>query len=120
MTNRKPTPGQPPDLAARLHAVAELLRTADHLGPETQSELAEVIDELSSTLEHTPLPPAEAAHLADSAAHLADALKHDKDAAPLGAARDRLLEAAVAAEARAPAASSLIRQMADALSNIGI
>jgi hypothetical protein len=120
MTKRTPSPSQPPpDVSARLHAVAELLREAHHLGPDAQKALAEVVEELSQTLDHTRLSAADAAHLADSAAHLADALKQQQTA-PLEAARERLLEASVAAETRAPVAAGLIRQIADALSSIGI
>jgi Domain of unknown function (DUF4404) len=120
MANPMPTSGQPSEVSARLHAVAVLLRQGHHLGPETRQELAEVVDELSRALDHTPLPTGEAAHLAESAGHLAEALKQQHDATLLGSARDRLLQAAVAAENNAPVAAGLIRQIADALSEIGI
>jgi hypothetical protein len=118
MTN--PTPDPSLLVSQRLHAVAVLLREAHHLGPEAQKELAEVVDELSRALDHTQLLPEEAAHLADSTGHLAEALRSQHDPGLLGSARDRLLEAAVAAETRAPSAAKLIRDVADALSNIGI
>jgi len=113
-----PEPYNP--VSARLHAIAVLLREAHHLGPDAQKELAAVVDELSLVLDHTPLPSAEAAHLAESTSHLADALKNQHEPGLLGAARERLLEAAVAAETRAPAAAQLIRGLVDALSGIGI
>jgi hypothetical protein len=115
-----PTHTQPSEVSARLHAIALLLRQAHHLGPETQRELAEVVDELSRALDHAPLPADEASHLASSAGHLAEALKQQHDTTMLGSARDRLLQAAVAAETNAPVAAGLIRQIADALSGIGI
>jgi hypothetical protein len=120
MPDPTPTSGQPTEIGARLHALAERLRKAHHLGPDVQQALAEVVEELSRALEHTPLPADEAAHLADSAGHLSEALAQQHDATALGAARDRLLEAAVTAETRAPVTAGLLRQIADALSNIGI
>jgi hypothetical protein len=108
------------DVAGRLHAVAVLLRDAHHLGPEAQRELAAVVDELSRAVALTPLPAPEAIHLADSAAHLAEALKRQPESGVFEVARDKLMEASVVAESRAPTAAGLLRQIADALSSIGI
>lgn len=120
MSDPKPTTDHRHAVSTRLHTIAELLREAHHLGPEAQKELAEVVEELSRVLDHAQLPAEEAAHLADSAGHLAEALKQQHDAGLLASARERLLEAAVAAETRAPAAAKLIRGMVDTLSGIGI
>jgi hypothetical protein len=120
MPDSNPTSDHLHAVSAQLHVVAVLLRDAHHLGPEAQEALAEVVEELSQALGHAQLSPAEAAHLADSASHLAKALRNQHDPGLLAAARDRLLEAAVAAEARAPGAAKLIRGMVDTLSGIGI
>ena len=108
------------ELKARLHAVAQRLRQPGPVDPEAKRTLAELVDELSAALGSGEVPPAEVAHLAESTAHLAEALHEREDAGLLGGARDRLEQAALNAEARAPLAVGLARRLLDALANIGI
>ena len=111
---------QPSDSVAKFHAVAQLLREAHHLGPEAQRELADLLDELGAALASDAVPPAEKAHLADSAAHLVRALHQQHDEGLWGRARHRLEQAIVAAEAQAPVAAGVARRLVDALANLGI
>jgi hypothetical protein len=105
---------------AQLHGIAQLLREVDHLDPEAQRLLAELVEELSTLLGSSTVPPQEVAHLTESAVHFVEAARHPHDQTLLGAARSRLDEAIVAAETRAPVAAALTRRLVDALSNLGI
>jgi hypothetical protein len=107
-------------IRACLHDLAEVLREAHHLEPEAQQALADLVDELQAALEPTAVPPAELAHLAESAAHLARALRQRHDAGLLAAARERLEQAAVRAETAAPLATGLARRFMETLANLGI
>jgi hypothetical protein len=109
-----------PELKARLHAIAQRLRQPGPVDPEAQRALAELVDELSASLGSADVPPAEVAHLAESTAHLAESLHHRHNPGLVGNARDRLEQAALNAEARAPLAVGLARRLLDALANIGI
>ncbi len=114
-------PEQPPSgPKASLHAIAELLRDPHPLTPELRTALADLLDEFGGTLPEGAFPPTEVQHLAESTAHLARALRQRRDAGYLAAARDRLEQAVLAAEAQAPAAAGLARRLLDALANIGI
>jgi hypothetical protein len=115
-------PDQPATVAevqASLHVIARVLRTAPHLTPETRLALAELLEELAGTL-GSALPPAEMAHLTDRAAGLLQALQRPHDEGVLTAARERLDEAVVGAEVRAPLLTGVIRRLLDALAQIGI
>ena len=109
-----PSPAQ-----ASLHAVAELLRDPRPLTPAVRTALADLLDELGGTPAPEAVPPAEVQHLAESTAQLARALRR-KDEGYLAGARDRLEQAVLAAEAKAPTAADLARRLLDALANIGI
>ncbi len=109
-----------PQIQARLRELARKLRQSSSVDAETQSALAELMDELSAALGGATVPPAEVAHLADSTAHLADALHHQHDRGVLESARDRLQEAVIRAEAESPVAVGLARRLLDALANLGI
>lgn len=108
----QPSSGDP----ARLRELAGLLRAADHLSPEAQQALADLVEELSGALPGT----AASAQLAESAAHLAAALHEQKDPGLLERARQRLEEAALRAETEAPVATGVVRRLIDALANLGI
>src|SRR4051812_50188385 len=119
----QPPPQGPPatsGVEASLHAIADVLRGSAPMSPDAQRALADLIDELGSALHSTPVPPAEARHLADSTAHLVRALGHRHDPRRLASARDRLEQAILAVEAQAPAAAGLARRVIDALANVGI
>jgi hypothetical protein len=97
-----------------------MLRESGSLDPEARHVLAELVDELSKVLNESNPPPAEVAHLGESAAHLAESLHRQHDQGLLGKARDRLGAAVLRAEAYAPVAAGLARRLLDALANIGI
>lgn len=116
----QPQPVEPARTGANLHDVAKLLREADHLGPETQQVLAELVDELASALAATRPSSPEAEHLAGTTVHLLEALHKRQDKGMLAAARARLEDALNRAEAKAPIPVNLAWRLLDALANIGI
>jgi hypothetical protein len=114
---------QPASVAAvreHLHQVSEMLRHVRHLGPEAQVLLADLMDELSKTLESTEVPSAEVARLTESASQLAQAVKEKKEPGVLEAARQRVDRAVLAVETEAPVLAGLTRRLAEMLSNVGI
>jgi hypothetical protein len=119
----EPAPSGPPadaSISARLHQLARLLREAQHLGPELQTELANLIDELRQALPAgTPLG-GDQAHLAESAAHLVHAIHQRQNAGLLEAAKMRLEDAALRAQAEAPVAAGIVRRLIETLANLGI
>src|SRR5262252_2895619 len=94
---------QPPTV--NLHELAQKLREADHLGPEAQVAIADLLDELAKALPPAGAAPVEAAHLGESASHLAEALRQRHEAGALSAALERFKTAVARAEAKAPLAS---------------
>jgi len=110
----------PPEVQASLVAISHLLREAHHLRPEAQRTLAELIDELGHALGSSQASPQELTHLADSTAKLVEAVHQQHGEGVLAAARDRLEEAVIGAEARAPVVAGVARRLLDALSNLGI
>jgi hypothetical protein len=106
---------------ARLHDAARTARESRSLAPDVRTALAELLDELSRTVDAPGRTPAEVAHLAETTAHLTDALHHaGHDRGVIAAARDRLGALLVRAEAKAPTAVGLARQLTDALARMGI
>jgi hypothetical protein len=115
---QQPAPPSRSAIPARLHEVARLLRGARHLEPEAQQSLADLADELANTLSTSGVSTAEEAQLGQLAGQLIQAL-HKGGEAP-AATRDRLQDAILRAEARAPFAAGLARQLLDAIANLGI
>jgi hypothetical protein len=113
---------QTPRLKDTIHAVARVLREVHPLSLEAQQALAGLLDELGSclALAVVPVPPEELAHLADSTAHLVRLVHRGAEAGLLASARDRLEQAILSAESRAPLSAGLARRLLDALANIGI
>lgn len=105
---------------AHLQAIAELLRRPHRLDAQAQAALADLMEEIDQALKHGTLPAEEAGHLAATAAQFAEAVHRGDQAGPLENARDRMLEAAVAAEEKAPLVAGVVRRLMEALSNIGI
>ena len=100
----------------KLRETAQLLREAEHLTPEQRRALAEAAERLADALKDT--SPAEAAQLSEAAAGLMEAVHRQHT--PVEEARERLEQAIIAAETRAPVATGLARQLIDALANLGI
>jgi hypothetical protein len=112
---------QPPTTPrVKLQEVALKLRAGDHLGPEAQQALADLLDELANALPPAGPASAEANHLAASAAHLADALHQRHEGRSLAAALERFEASVARAEAKAPMASGIAHRIIEALANLGI
>jgi hypothetical protein len=109
-----------PDLQARLHGVAQLLREPRPLDADSRQALAELVDELGKALQSGQVPSAEVAVLAETTAHLAEALHQQPPAPHVAGLRERFEDALIAAETRAPFVAGLARRLLDTLSNIGI
>src|SRR5207237_8396309 len=62
-------------LQAGLHDLAKAVRQADHLSPETQRTLPDLVDELGGSVRPEKLSPAETAHLTENLAHLTQPLQ---------------------------------------------
>lgn len=105
---------------ASLHKLAQVLRQADHLEPEAQEALADLVDELGKALAPTTPASSEAAHLASTAASLARALHQEQSPTLLSAAKRRLEQAAIRAESQAPVATGIARRLLDVLADLGI
>jgi uncharacterized membrane protein len=109
-----------PQLQERLQEVARLLRKSGPMEPESQRDLAALVEEVSKVLATTTVPSAEVTHLAESTAHLAETLHHEQDRGVLEKARARLERAVGNAEAYAPLPVGLARRLLDVLANLGI
>jgi hypothetical protein len=116
----QPNPLSRADVVASLREVSGLLREAHHLGPEAQETLAGLVEELGHALASGTISAEELAHVRDSTAQLAEALHQRHDESVLAAARDRLGEAVVGLEARAPVVTGVVRRLLDALASLGI
>jgi hypothetical protein len=88
--------------------------------PSTQQALAELADELAKTVDFSKASSAEVTHVLDSSAHVIDML-HRRPPAPVPASvRDRLEQAILAAEARAPVLAGVAHRLLDVLADLGI
>jgi len=103
-----------------LQELAQLLREARHLEPETQRTLADLLDELRSELHPAALNSVHAAHLAEIVTQLARAMHEQHDTGPLTGLRNRLDNALERAEVEAPVIAGVVRRFVDALANMGI
>jgi hypothetical protein len=103
-----------------LHDLARVLREAPPTSPEAQRALADLIDELGNAVGTTEVPPAEVTHLAESTAQFVQALHRRHEPGRFTAARDRLEQSVLQAEARAPVAAGVARRVLDALADFGI
>ncbi len=103
-----------------LHTISRLLRETRHVGPESQALLADLVDELGKALASADVPNEEIARLTEGATHLAQAVHAEDQPGVLQAAEERLENAAVALEAKAPTLVGITRRLAEMLSNLGI
>jgi len=108
------------EVQVHLQALSDLLRRRHRFDVAAQAALADLVDELNKALGSGALAHEPAGPLAESTAHFAEALHRADERAVLDAARDRLEEAVVKAEASAPGVAGLARRFMEALSNIGI
>ncbi|HLN28349.1 MAG TPA: DUF4404 family protein [Gemmataceae bacterium] len=103
-----------------LQQLAQGLREAQQLEPEAREDLADLVEELSKTLDPATIPSDETAQLARSTAHLAQLLHQEHNPTLLASAKKRLQDAALRAEASAPNATTLAWRILEALANLGI
>ena len=108
------------DVRARLQNISERLRRAGHLDPEAQQELAGLVEELGKAIDRSRVPAEELAHLTDSTTHLLQALEQRRDTGVLTAARERLEQAIVAVESKAPFVAGIAQRLLATLANLGI
>lgn len=116
----RPDPAASANVQGELQQVADLVRSAHHLGPEAQRALADLVEEMGRDLAATSLADPVRQQLAESVARLAQALHERHNEGMLAAAKERLAEAAARAEARAPVATGVALRLMDVLANLGI
>jgi hypothetical protein len=104
----------------RLRELAQAVRRAHHLELETRQTLADLLTRLSQDLKPETLSAEDKAHLVAGIVELSQALEKEKGTGPLRAARERLAEAVVEAQAEAPVATGFLRRLIEALANLGI
>jgi len=109
-----------PPTEVSLRILAEALRQADHLEPDTQKALASLLDELGTEFSSSRLTTPGTAQLADALGAVARSLHEQQSQRAVATARDRLKEAAAKVEVEAPVASGVVYRLVDLLSNIGI
>ena len=108
------------EVVAGLHLLTRVLRVVRPLGPEAQDKLADLVEALTRNLPPEGLSTEETTRLAESMRQFADAVQTPADATLLAAARDRLEEATLRAEARVPHATDLIQRLLETLAQLGI
>jgi|SRR6516162_358974 F0F1-type ATP synthase membrane subunit b/b' len=108
------------NLETKLQSIAQLLREADHLGPEAQQALAEIVDELGKALRSVPVSSEEAKSLADSTAHLVRAVHQKHDPGLVAAAQGRMRQAITRVENQAPFVAQIAGRLLDTLVSLGI
>jgi len=114
------TPQDPTQIQARLRELAQTLREAKHLDPDTQRELAELADELATSGDFSKASSTEVAQLLDTSARVIGTL-HQSPQTPVPATlRQRLAEAIYATEARAPVLAGVAHRLLDVLADLGI
>lgn len=108
-----------PAVRERLQELARLVRETDHLGPDVQKELADLLEAMAGELAAGPVSP-QAEQVAETTVSLARELHEQRVGGPLEAAKQRVIETAARAEAKAPVTTGLALRLVDLLSEIGI
>ncbi len=108
------------NLETKLHSIAQLLRQTDHLDPEAQKALAEIVDELGKALRSVPVSSEDAKSLADSTAHLVRAVHQKHDRVLVTAAQGRMRQAITRVENQAPFVAQIAGRLLDTLASLGI
>src|SRR5579871_4525294 len=99
-----------PEIEARLHAVAGLLRESRRLDPDAQRILADLVDRLGQELRAGREPSESLVQLADRSTELLEVLQHHKERGVLTAARERVNAAILRAEEEAPFLTGIARR----------
>jgi hypothetical protein len=96
------------------------VRKAGHLDPDTQRSLADLAEQMADRLSQPHAASAEENELGQLAGELIASLHREEGEAPVAARRNRLEEAVVAAETRAPLVAETARELIDVIANLGI
>jgi hypothetical protein len=115
----QPAKGEIPDPPVDIEELARRLREAEHLEPEAREQGAELLNELAAALDQAE-PSAHTEHLTQSTAQLVLAVKDRHDPGLIESAIDRLEEAVLRAEAKAPVATGIALRLIDVLAATGI
>jgi hypothetical protein len=118
--NPQPNVSGESPVRTKLRQLAQDVRRAHHLEPETRRKLADLLTRLSQELKPETLSAEDKGHLVAGIVELSEALREEKGIGPLTAARERLGEAIIETQAEAPVATGFLRRLLDALANIGI
>jgi hypothetical protein len=110
----------PQQIRAKLHDLARSLRDTENLEPATKQALADLADELAAKSDFTKNSPGEVAHLLSASAHVMDLLNRTPEVTIPLSTRERLEQAILAAETRAPVLAGLAHRLLDVLSDLGI
>jgi hypothetical protein len=105
---------------ARLLELAQLLREAGPIDPDTRERLTALVTELSQDLDRADLPPAEAAHLAEAIDLVVTSFKRSPEPESKPSVRVGLQGLVARAEAEAPVTTRFAEQLIDILANLGI
>jgi nucleoside-triphosphatase THEP1 len=108
------------EVRAHLHTISGLLRHAQHLDPEAQALLADLVEEVVKLLESSQSPSSEVARITECASHLVQAVHQQQEPGVLESARNRLQRAVFAAENEAPTLAGITQRLVEMLSNVGI
>ena len=111
--------GEGPDPPGVIEDLARRLHEAEHLEPQARSEVAHLLRELAAELDQ-PDPSPHAHQLAHGTAQLVHAVKERHEPGLVEASRERLEEAVVRAEAKAPVATGIVLRLIDVLAATGI
>ena len=103
--------GPEPQAVDVIEALARRLHEAEHLEPQARAEVASLLRELAAELDR-PEPSPHERHLAQSTAELVHAVKDRHEPGLIEASRERLEEAVVRAEAKAPVSAGYKRTSA--------
>lgn len=107
-------------MQADLKQLAQSIRDAKHLEPQTQSSLASLLEELGNELHASGSLSEKASHLAGAVSEVARSLHEQEPPGLMETARDRLKDAAAKAEVDAPVATGVVNKFLDVLANMGI
>lgn len=103
--------------SARLHELAQTLKTTDQIDATDRAKLADLVETMACDLEHANLPPEEANHLAT----YAEQLIHDLQRHPPHPGLLNRLQGTIAQlESTAPQAAGFLNRFMDALATLGI
>jgi hypothetical protein len=113
-----PQPSATANAQAQLRTVAKLLHEAHRLDPKAQELLAELVEELSRTVDALPLQELE--HLTQCATQLVQIAKQSGEQGTLTTALNRLDNALGRVEARFPTIAAIGHRLIEALADLGI